>query len=115
MTREELIESLNELFNEDKIGYDTYSDILDSVVDLADAEYERGKADRDKEIAEHNVFFSNKPIEDIVLEARADEREKTIDECIEYFEVHANEVWQHVSARDFICDRLEMLKEQKNA
>ena len=40
--------------------------------------YEQGKADRDKEITEHNVFFSNKPIEDIVLEARADERAKIL-------------------------------------
>lgn len=44
---------------------------------------------------------------------RADERASVFDECISYFKEHANEVWQHISARDFICDSLERLKEQK--
>lgn len=34
-----------------------------------------------------------------------------IDEAINYFSDHAGEVYSHVSARDFICDRLEQLKE----
>lgn len=45
--------------------------------------YEQGRADRDREIAESNVFFSNRPIEDIVLEARADERERIVRELEE--------------------------------
>ena len=40
--------------------------------------HKQGRASRDKELAEHNVFFSNRPIEDIVLEACADERAKII-------------------------------------
>lgn len=35
-----------------------------------------------------------------------------IDEAIEYFEKNANGVYEAVCARDYICDRLEMLKEQ---
>lgn len=38
---------------------------------------------------------------------------KAIDDAIEYFIEHAHEVYDHISARDFICDRLEQLKEQK--
>ena len=37
-------------------------------------------------------------------------REKALDDAILYFEKHAHEVYDHVSARDFICDRLEELK-----
>lgn len=37
-------------------------------------------------------------------------RDKTLDDAIQYFEKHAHEVYDHVSARDFICDRLEELK-----
>lgn len=44
--------------------------------------YKQGKTDRDREIVEHSVFFSNRPIEDIVLEARADERAKVLDEVV---------------------------------
>ena len=40
-------------------------------------------------------------------------RENAIDEAIAYFEIHAHEVYNHISARDFICDRLEQLKENK--
>lgn len=35
---------------------------------------------------------------------------KALDDAIRYFEKHAHEVYEHVSARDFICDRLEELK-----
>lgn len=35
---------------------------------------------------------------------------KAIDDSIVYFEEHASEVWNHISARDFICDSLEELK-----
>ena len=45
----------------------------------------------------------------VIIGAKAD----VIDECIEYFSIHAKEVYEHISARDFICDTLEMLKEQK--
>ena len=37
-------------------------------------------------------------------------RNAAIDDCIEYFSLHAKEIHEHVSARDFICDRLEQLK-----
>lgn len=37
---------------------------------------------------------------------------KALDDAIRYFEQHAHEVYNHVSARDFICDRLEELKNQ---
>lgn len=39
-------------------------------------------------------------------------RADVIDDCIEYFKEHAHEVNNHISARDFICGRLEMLKEK---
>lgn len=38
-------------------------------------------------------------------------RADAFDEAIAYFEIHAHEVYNHISARDFICDRLEQLKE----
>lgn len=41
-------------------------------------------------------------------------RQDAFDEAIAYFEIHAHEVHSHVSARDFICDRLEQLKGQNN-
>lgn len=71
--------------------------------------YEQGIADRDKELAENNVFFSNIPIEELVLDARADERAKVLDECIGIVKYHENEY-------DGICwaiRELEELKEQK--
>ena len=40
-------------------------------------------------------------------------RADAFEECIAYFSEHASEVYKHISARDFICDRLEQLKEQK--
>ncbi len=40
-------------------------------------------------------------------------RADAIDDAIEYFIEHAHEVYDHVSARDYIGDRLEQLKEQK--
>lgn len=39
-------------------------------------------------------------------------RAEAFDKAIEYFIEHAHEVYAHVSARDFICDSLEQLKEQ---
>lgn len=42
--------------------------------------YQQGRTDRDREIVESNVFFSNKPIEDIVLNTIKDEREQIIAE-----------------------------------
>lgn len=59
---------------------DLYNHDYDTNLYFGEFCYEKGKADRDKEIAEHNVFFSNKPIEDIVLEARADERANLLKE-----------------------------------
>lgn len=35
---------------------------------------------------------------------------KALDNAIEYFTEHAKEIYNHVSARDFICDRLEGMK-----
>lgn len=44
------------------------------------------------------------------------QREKIIDEVsnilIDYFSEHAHEVWDRVSARDFICDNIEMIAEK---
>lgn len=48
--------------------------------------YQRGIADRDREIAESNVFFSNRPIEEIVLEAVESERERIVRELIKFAE-----------------------------
>lgn len=57
------------------------NDFTDDLLNMGSTKgYQQGRADRDREIAESNVFFSNKPIEDIVLEARADERERIIEE-----------------------------------
>lgn len=45
--------------------------------------YEQGMKDKEKELKEHNVFVSNVPIEDIVLDAVNDERERIIAELEE--------------------------------
>jgi len=50
-----------------------------------------------------------KPSADMVAYEQG--RLDAIDEAIEYFSIHAHEIYDHVSARDFICDRLEMLKQ----
>lgn len=34
------------------------------------------------------------------------------DNLIEYFSKHAHEVYSHVSARDFICDNIDMISEK---
>lgn len=93
---------------------DIFAEHKKSIVDFIDGvrkeSYEQGRADRDKELAEHNVFFSNRPIEDIVLEACADERAKTIDECIKAInDLNIEYAYPHT-----ICNILEMLKEQNN-
>ena len=48
---------------------------------------------------------------DVSEKAYKQGREDAIDEAIAYFEIHAHEVYNHILARDFICDRLEQLKE----
>lgn len=45
--------------------------------------YQQGKKDKEKELKEHNVFVSNIAIEDIVLDARNDERKRIIAELEE--------------------------------
>lgn len=35
---------------------------------------------------------------------------QALENAIKYFSEHAKEVYNHVSARDFICDRLEGMK-----
>lgn len=45
--------------------------------------YQQGKKDKEEELKEHNVFVSNVAIEDIVLDARKDERERIIKELEE--------------------------------
>lgn len=45
--------------------------------------YEQGMKDKEKELKEHNVFVSNIPIEDIVLDALKDERERIVAELEE--------------------------------
>lgn len=34
---------------------------------------------------------------------------------IDYFTEHAHEVWDHVSARDFVCDNIEVISEKLTA
>lgn len=48
-----------------------------------DCGYQQGMKDKEKELKEHNVFVSNKPIEDIVLDAVNDERERIVVELEE--------------------------------
>jgi hypothetical protein len=45
--------------------------------------YQQGMKDKENELKEHNVFVSNIPIEDIVLDALNDERERIISELEE--------------------------------
>lgn len=56
-----------------------------------------------------NALIGTETLKEHDAKVRAD----AIDECIEYFSKHAHEIYTHISARDFICDRLEQLKEQK--
>lgn len=60
---------------EKELGALYYND-YDTNLEFGEFCYNKGRADRDKEIAENNVFFSNRPIEDIVLETRTEVIEK---------------------------------------
>lgn len=44
--------------------------------------YQQGKKDKEKELKEHNVFVSNVPIENIVLNALKDEQERIISKLL---------------------------------
>lgn len=50
-----------------------------------EAGYQQGRSDKEKEIKEKSVFYSNKPIEQIALEARADAIEEFRKIMKEYF------------------------------
>lgn len=50
-----------------------------------EAGYKQGRADKEKEIKEKSVFYSNKPIEQIVLEARADAFDEVLEKGKEYY------------------------------
>lgn len=68
--------------------------------------YYKGRADMKKEIEEHSVFYSNRPIEDIVFEARAD----AIDECIKFIK---NSIpTEEAFTKCLLVKGLEQLKEQ---
>lgn len=82
----EFNDSINGLNCADGLSYRHYSAIYDLGRKLADDEYNQGKADRDKELAEHCVFISNRPIEDIVLETISNERAKVLDEVVTILE-----------------------------
>lgn len=56
------------------------------------------------------IETNHKNFNDWMAEHDNEVRNKAIDDAIRYFEKHAHEVCDHVSARDFICDRLEELK-----
>lgn len=44
----------------------------------------------------------------------ADVRNELKDELVKYFNIHANKVYDKVSARDFICDNIEFVTKQMN-
>lgn len=60
--------------------HEKHQDIL---IKQYESGYKIGRADRDKELAEHNVFCSNRPIEDLVFDAIAEERERIVRELEE--------------------------------
>lgn len=76
-----------------------------------DYAYNKGRADRDKEIAEHNVFFSNKPIEDIVLDAITDERAKC-ETCIHKVTKADIDAIENTARTDERAKVLEILKKE---
>lgn len=59
------------------------------------------------------IETNHKNFNDWITEHDNEVRNKVLDYAIRYFEKHAHEVYDHVSARDFICDRLEELKNKK--
>ena len=77
-------------------------------IDRVKKAYQQGKEDAEAEhkaMCESCVHKVSKADIDAVYN-------QAIDDSIEYFTEHAHEVYDHVSARDFICDRLEQLKEK---
>lgn len=74
-----------------------------------DIAYNKGRADMKKEIEEHSVFYSNRPIEDIVLEARAD----AINECIKALDEYIEFPMTDEYAIKECIRVLENIKEQK--
>jgi hypothetical protein len=62
--------------------------------------YQQGKKDKEKELIEHNVFVSNVPIEDIVLDARKDEREQIVAELEKAKSYYRNLYHEHSSSLD---------------
>ena len=68
----------------------TYRECVKTAREQYKKGYDKGRADRDREITESNVFFANKPIEDIVLDAIAGERKRIVREL----ETLRDEAWQ---------------------
>jgi len=62
--------------------------------------YEQGMKDKEKELKEHHVFVSNIPIEDIVLDARKDEREQIIAELEKAESYYRNLYHEHSFSLD---------------
>ena len=67
--------------------------------------------DKTDSIIDENLSLDGE--HDILMAIYEKGRQDAIDEAIAYFEIHAHEVYNHISARDFICDRLEQIKESK--
>lgn len=74
------IEVLQDLCKKIGVEYSTTIWSVEQFIDFSRKCYEQGMKDKEKELKEHNVFVSNVPIEDIVLDARKDEREQIIAE-----------------------------------
>ena len=77
--------------------------------------YNKGKADMKKEIEEHSVFYSNRPIEDIVLEARNDAIDEFETKLVDI--ILGNEEftdWQKQEISLCLECVIEQLKEQNN-
>lgn len=81
---------------------------------IEEVAYNKGRQDERKEWERATGEMIIKYSEDIYTdfpEVIKQIRNNTLDEAIAFFEIHAHEVYNHISARDFICDRLEQLKE----
>lgn len=74
--------------------------------------------ERCDELEKENIELTDMDelIDSISESDNSSQREQIIDEVsttlIDYFSEHAHEVWNRVSARDFICDNIEMITEE---
>ena len=57
--------------------------------------------------------FFNKRHEDCPLVFKAEIIQEFTDKLIDYFIIHGSEVYNHVCARDFICDKIIKLAEKE--